>query len=174
MECCCQLDRPTSPFTPPLLNFQTSATHFVIWLFQRESSFKGELPLPLSLLWPPLLLSPEEVGDIAGISQHTQGPYDFSPSVVQTQSWLSPPSGTRIIPIDWRTSTSDAPLTTLTPLMDNELLVKINLSSPPHPHLRRHAEKTTSATLLLPTFQMIIEAAEVSAYLLFIAAFFSS
>lgn len=56
--------------------------------------------------------------------------------------------------------------------MENEVLVKINLPSPPYPHLRRHAEKTTSTStaLLLPIFQTRIEPAEVTTYLLFIAA----
>lgn len=54
--------------------------------------------------------------------------------------------------------------------MESEVLVKINLPSPLHPHLRQRAEKTTSAASPLPIFQMRIKAAEVRTYLLFIAA----
>lgn len=52
------------------------------------------------------------------------------------------------------------------------MLVKISLPFPLYPHLRCHTEKTTSTSIALPLpiFQAHIEPAEVTTYLLFIAA----
>lgn len=159
---------------PPPSQLPNLGSPFVVRLLRRESMFKGELPPPppISLLCPLPLLSPEEVRGIAGISQHPQGapisllfPHDYWRAASRAVPSLSS-SCSRLIPTDRHFSTSEA-----SPLrMEKEVLVKINLPSPLHLHLRHHAEKTTSTALPLPIFQTRIEPAEVRTYLLFIAA----
>lgn len=167
------LTSPTSPLHLPLLNSQTLPAPLLSASSEGNPCLKASSPPPpISLLCPLPLLSPEEVRGIAGISQHPQGapisllfPHDYWRAASRAVPSLSS-SCSRLIPTDRHFSTSEA-----SPLrMEKEVLVKINLPSPLHLHLRHHAEKTTSTALPLPIFQTRIEPAEVRTYLLFIAA----
>lgn len=100
---------------PPLLSAPPVSTSRPWQLALLSASSEGNSGLKASCPSPSFLLSPEEVGGMAGISQHPRG----APT-----SWLSPPeccwdpilavtflcsSTSVLIPVDRRVSTSEAP-----------------------------------------------------------------
>lgn len=130
---------------PPASQLPNLGRPFVIHLLRRESRFKDELPSSSFLpprCWTPYRFSaPRKLVALQGFPSILREllPHDFSPmSVCELQAVSSLSSScSRLIPTDKPVSTSEAfPLR-----MADEVLVKINMLSPLHPHLRRHAKK---------------------------------